>query len=68
MNTSAEAKFRLIEDCIARAKQEYALHVKGLEIDPYWYSGHKNKAWRALQMAQELIQEVKNDVTGRGKE
>ena len=45
--------YNLIIAMANRAKLESAAHKSAVTLSPYWYSGHKNKAKRAIQTAMD---------------
>jgi hypothetical protein len=55
-------KFDFVTECINVAKREAKAHEQGKREHPCWYSGHQGKAVRAIQMAQEALQEIKNEL------
>ena len=56
--------YDLIIAMIKRAKAEIEGHTVHQKEYPYWYSGHKNKAKRAIQTARELLLEAGEELDG----
>ena len=56
--------YNLIIAMVNRAKLESAAHKSAVTLSPYWYSGHKNKAKRAIQTARELLLEAGKELDG----
>lgn len=54
--------YDLIIAMIKRAKTEIDKHTTQKKEEPYWYSGHKNKAKRAITTARELLLEAEKEL------
>jgi hypothetical protein len=54
--------YDLIIAMIKRAKAEIEGHTVHQKEHPYWYSGHKNKAKRAITTARELLLEAEKEL------
>lgn len=54
--------YDIIIALIVRAKAEMDSHTAKKTEHPYWYSGHKNKAKRAIVTARELLLEAEKEM------
>jgi hypothetical protein len=61
-------EFNTIISLIDRANNEIKRHKKIKKEHPAWYSGHKNKAQRALLTARELLLEESKRLDLGGEE
>ena len=54
--------YEMIIEMVGRANNEILAHRKEKSQHSYWYSGHKNKAKRAIVLARELLLEAAKEL------
>lgn len=53
---------KITHTMIDRAVDEIKLDAVAREGHKYWYTGHKNKARRAIQMARDMLLELRKEI------